>query len=365
MRVQLTPATPRPRPRRDERGGVAVVVGLLLAPFMLLSAFVLDLGIAYAQAQAFGAGADSAALAVVNAKRELINANPGTPTNCESIVLGDTGQSQAIAEQQTDANAPYDLRASTGDIDVLAELTCVDNTGAWNPDGVLKATVTVERDVPTMLARVAGVDTVKASRNASAALGVAQDVNGVFPLGVCNKEADAIAAEAAAASTAGLPYPTHTIDVTKVWNADCSAGSAGSGNWGWLDCGEGLSAVAIGGYIANGCDTSLTLQGSPASVTVGGAPGNKINSANVSGPFDAALGNVYALPVYDKITGHGSTTDYRIVGFIQLKMIGYDTDGNVDVQYVSDSPVGDVDSLCGIGSITCTAYNAWSIGLTD
>ena len=33
------------------------------------------------------------------------------------------------------------------------------------------------------------------------------------------------------------------------------------------------------------------------------------------------------------------------------------------VQYVNYSPVGDINAICGIGGIQCTAYNAWAIGL--
>ncbi|WP_157622488.1 TadE/TadG family type IV pilus assembly protein [Nostocoides sp. Soil756] len=360
MRVQLKGAG-----RRDERGAVAIVVGLLIIPMMLLSAFTLDYGMAYAQAQSFASGADSAALAIVSAKRQHINDNPSVPTSCDTIRLSDAGEALTIAKHQADANAPYQLTSAAGQVDVQVQLKCVDKNGADDPNGNLVAKVTVQRNVPTTLGRMAGVTSVTASRNASAALGVAQKVNGLFPLALCDLQADAIVANATAAKTAGLPYPIEKIEGGKVWSADCSAGNNGSGNWGWLDCGDGLNAPAIGGYIANGCKADLTLQGTPPQVTINGAPGNKINSANISGPFDAVLGRTYALPVYDKITGTGATTQYRIIGFIQLKLISYTKDGDLYVQYVNYSPVGDINSLCGIGSITCNAYNAWAIGLTN
>ena len=46
---------------------------------MLLAAFTVDLGIAYAQAQAFAAGSDSAALAI---------AGPSAPTSLASLGTG-------------------------------------------------------------------------------------------------------------------------------------------------------------------------------------------------------------------------------------------------------------------------------------
>ena len=38
-----------------------------------------------------------------------------------------------------------------------------------------------------------------------------------------------------------------------------------------------------------------------------------------------------------------------MVGFINLKFIDYDKDGNITVQYVSYSPVGSLSPTCGIG----------------
>ena len=76
VRVHLMrPSRGRAMTRRDERGGVAMIVALLLVPMMLLIAFTLDLGIAYAQAQAFAAGADSGALAIAEAKRTSLTSH--------------------------------------------------------------------------------------------------------------------------------------------------------------------------------------------------------------------------------------------------------------------------------------------------
>ena len=120
-----------------------MIVGLLLVPMMLLVAFALDLGMAYAQAQAYGAGANSGALAIVSAKRANLNAHASAPGNCQSLVTSDAGQALAIAKKQADANRPYDLKATTGQVDVQVSLTCVDKNGAPDPNGVLRVKVTV------------------------------------------------------------------------------------------------------------------------------------------------------------------------------------------------------------------------------
>ena len=54
-------------------------------------------------------------------------------------------------------------------------------------------------------------------------------------------------------------------------------------------------------------------------------------------------GETFAFPVYDKVTGNGAGTEYRVVGFINLKFVDYDKDGNITVQYVSYSPVGSIN----------------------
>ena len=326
---------------------------------MLLAAFTVDLGIAYAQAQAFAAGSDSAALAIAGAKRANLNAHASAPGNCQSLIASDAGQALAIAKKQADANRPYDLKATTGQVDVQVTLTCVNGTtGAPDANGILRVRVTVQRDVPTTLGRLAGVNTVKASRQASAGLGVSGIVQGgAFPLAICDAQAKAIMSRAISS-----PYPIEVIDVDKVWKADCSS-KKGSGNWGWLECG-GNGTPTLADAILNGCDIDLTLTGTPPTITVDGTPGNKINAGPVRDALDTVKGGTFAFPVFDKVTGNGAGTEYRVVGFINLKFVDYDkSSGDITVQYVSYSPVGSINPACGIGGTGCATFNNYGIGL--
>jgi Flp pilus assembly protein TadG len=347
----MRPSRRRAMTRRDERGGVAMIVALLLVPMMLLIAFTLDLGMAYAQAQAFAAGADSGALAIAGAKRTSITNNPSVAASCASIVSSDAGQALAIAKKQADANRPYDLRASSGQVDVQVSLTC-------DAHGILRVNVTVQRDVPTTLGKLAGINSVKATRNAGAGLSVVGSMKGgAFPLTICDEQAKAIISRAVSS-----PYPIEVIDVDKVWKADCSGKNGGSGNWGWLDCG-GNGTPGLVDAILDGCDLDLTLTGNPPTITVDGQPGNKINAGQLQGALDTVKGQTFAFPVYDKVTGNGSGTQYRVVGFINLKFIDYDKDGNITVQYDSYSPVSSLSSTCGIGG-SCASFGSLAIGLT-
>ncbi|HET7821110.1 MAG TPA: hypothetical protein VFL10_06255, partial [Ornithinibacter sp.] len=214
----------------------------------------------------------------------------------------------------------------------------------------------VQRDVPTTLGKLAGVKSVKASRKASAGLGVIQSTTGAFPLTICDTQAKAIMSRAISS-----PYPIEVIDVDKVWKADCSSKN-GSGNWGWLDCG-GNGTPGIVDAILNGCDLDLTLTGTPPTITADGQPGNKINAGPIRSAIDAVKNQIVAFPVYDKVAGKGAGTEYRVVGFINLKFIDYDKDGNITVQYVSYSPVGSINPNCGIGGPGCATFNNYGIGL--
>lgn len=361
MRVQLIRSRAR-RLRRREDGAVAMITAVLLVPFCLLLAFTLDLGMAYAQAQAFASGADSAALAVAGAKQDALDARPSAYPDCAALRAADGGQALALAKRQVEANRAFGLRATGAapDVQVSTTLSCVDANGAPSPTGVLRVDVTVARDVPTSFGALAGVRSVHAEKSATAGLSGSLRTVDVFPLAICDQQADAIRAAAAA----GPPYATTTIETDKVWQPGCgSAGNRGSGNWGWLDCTPGPSngQPALLDAIANGCRDGFTLSESPATVTVDGTPGNRFNP-QVRGAVTAVSGRTYPFPVYDLVSGQGSNTSYRVVGFLSLTVQGVDGD-EIRVSYAAWTPVGEFTRLCGLGAPSCTTYSATGIGL--
>ena len=102
-----------------------------------------------------------AALAIAGAKRTSLTSNPSVTAELRSrSSRNDAGQALAIAKKQADANRPYDLKATTGQVDVQVV------TSTCDANGILRVNVTVQRDVPTTLGKLAGVNSVKATRNA-------------------------------------------------------------------------------------------------------------------------------------------------------------------------------------------------------
>ena len=110
--------------------------------------------------------------------------------------------------------------------------------------------------------------------------------------------------------------------------------------------------------------------------TIDGTPGNKVNANGLQTALQAALDQVYAFPVYTTIAGNGSNAEYTITGFIQLKICAaggqtgacYDNTkpvggDDVQVRYVAYVPVGQINTLCGIGGVSCPAFNSYVTSL--
>lgn len=360
------------RPTGSERGAVAITVAILLIPMSILLAFTLDIGNAMAQRQALSTSADSAALAVADNEQSIALATPNK--TCAQLVADDTalasgsaGKSSTIALAQANANSGFG--ATLGASDITTTLSCVGPVS-----GDLQVLVTVKKGVSTTLGKFAGVSTLNVNRTATADMGVTYTSSGYRPIGVCQYQANAIVADAADAVAHGLPYPAELISLSKIWGGTNSCGTAGAGNWGWIDCGGGVSATELKVALQNGCTTPIVTVGQ----TLTGAPGNKGSSTPVHDGFAPLMDKVIDLPVYDTFTLSGSNTTYHITGFLSLQVCGYDVtttgacydpsvpmSGNdIQVRYAAYHPIGKIDpGSCAIGA-TC-AYNALVTSLVN
>lgn len=352
-----------------ERGAVAVTVGLLLVPVAVLMAFGLDFGNAFSQRQALATSADSAALAVADSQQAMALAAPGT--TCPQLVSADSAlpagsanKSSTIALNQVQANSGYGATIQASDL--TTTLTC---TGTSS--GTLQVVVTVNKAVPTTLGNLAGVSTLNINRSATADMGVTTKAGGYRPIGVCQYQAQQIITDAAAAAAAGQPYPAEIISLSKVWGGSNSCGTAGAGNWGWIDCGSGVSASTLGAELQTGCNPPIGVGD-----TLSGAPGNKGSSTPVHTGMNTVLDTVIDLPVYDTYTLSGSNTTYHITGFLSVKVCGYDVtsqgacydstvptgSNDIQVRYAAYTPIdGFLNGTCALGS-SC-AYNSLATSL--
>lgn len=156
-----------------ERGAVAVTVALLAIPVSMLTAFTMDFGVTYAKRQALSSGADSAALAVINQKRQLALANPTTYPDCASLVATDStsAAAKATAVSQINLNSQYGEAVDASKI--TASLYCSGNR--------LVVDVSVDTQVPTTMGRMVGVNSLRANREAQAVI----RIGGKADCGLC------------------------------------------------------------------------------------------------------------------------------------------------------------------------------------
>ena len=360
---------------RDEDGAVAVVVAILSVLLIVIAAFTTDFGMAYAQRQALATGADSAALAVIHAEYTSQVASPTRTcatalTQDAALAATDPLKASKIALTQIQANAPFN--ATIADSDVSTTLSCA-SSGT-----VLQVDVVVNRTMKRILGNVVGASSMRLSREAVAALGVENQIQGLAPIALCTNQADAIMAYHDADVAAGRTDGAQLLDPEKVWTGKsaCDVNSkakAGSGNWGWLDFGGladksngtiGEPVLAASVKAENG--TVKLSSGSPPSALVSGVPGNRANGAGVHDEMVKLLGKILTFPVYNSMdtSGGGSGAVFTITGFLSVKLCGFD--GSLDVtcaqpglavganvmeiRYVNYTPIGQMDELCAIGS---------------
>ena len=219
MRVQLSPTSSSGRPRgvlagrrTGQDGAVALVVALSSFVVLVLAAFAVDIGNAYAQARQLSVSADAAALA---AARAVGLAYP-SPT-CTSADLA-TMDADAIATQTaTQVNAENDKTGEASATDtVTAHAYC-------STDGTaILVDVTTARDVSTGLAGMIGI--TDTHPNAAATGEWLRTLIGTIrPWATCQSSVDQALAS---------PGTTVAAPMDNLWGI---CGTYSSGNWGSVD----------------------------------------------------------------------------------------------------------------------------------
>lgn len=372
MRIQLSVS-------RREEGAVAVMVAIFAVVLIVLAGFTTDFGMAYAQRQALATGADSAALAVVHAKYIAEMADPTHPT-CDQLVTNDTAlaasntkKASTIALAQVNANAPFNATIAAADVTTI--LVCVPPSAlAGTTSKVLKVSVKVNRTIMPILGTVLGASPMQINRSAVAALGVGNSVVGLAPIGLCFNQALAIINQHNADLITSTPDRAQLVSPDKVWGAGSQCDGGGAGNWGWLTFpGQGNGSGDLGDMIAAGYPGAITLAATtPPSVALDGVPGNRGANAHTHDAMQTIMGTTQTFPVYNTITGNGANTSFNVIGFLSVKMCGYDvtirdascydptvpmTNDSMQVRYVDYTPAAQLSTRCDIGA-DC-AFNAY------
>ncbi len=338
MRVPLM----RARRRGQEHGAAAAFIAILTTVLIGTLAFVTDYGLAYVHERGLQNGADAAALAVA----QKIALEGGPTASCSQLAATYQAQGQAIAADYVSKNrTASDASLSSFGISCNASGT------------MLIVDVATSQDSPTFFGGILGKDGVDLAQNAKAVVTPAATVVGLRPFAVCK----GVALQAIAS-----PTINHTV---RLDNTSFGCGSA-SGNWGIMDFNGGSNSTGeIADWILNGYDGPISnnppvyLPGNP------GAP----NPGALDAEMDWLMGKEIVIPVYDQLTGNGQNSQFRIMGFLSLRMCGYkfqnkrgqgacfsqlvvpvpEPQNYLQIRYTGYSALGDAGTTCVIGNIEC------------
>lgn len=294
-------------PLRDDSGAVAILVAILMTVLMVMGAFALDIGNAYAQGRQISVAMDAAALSAAAKVGQAMPIN----TACTSTVLATIG-AQGIAQAEADAINQKNRKNGLAEPVQSVSVTCQDGGKA------VQVTVGNSRGVPTALAGVIGVDTIRPANDASARYVKKNVAGGLRPWAVC-------------ATTLGQaqqnPGTTYWTPLGN-WNTKDSVGICGSsapGNWGSVDFdGGGNSAGDLADWTRDGYPGSVTIPDPylPAD------PGTT-NSSDLRSAFRSLVNQVVLFPAVDGISGSGQNAVFDAVGIGTVKVCGVVYQNNI------------------------------------
>lgn len=297
----------RPVARRgDDTGAVAVLVAILMSLFLVLTAFALDIGNAYANVRQLSVAADAAALSAA-AKVGSLYPQGTACTAAGLTAINATSVAQAEADKKNTDNTKSGVSAPVEPVVVR----CV-GTDA------IEVVVRNNRTVRTALAGIIGIDTMKPNSTATARYQRQPVGGGLRPWAVCATDVQASQAN---------PNTTYWTALGN-WSTKDTTGICGSsapGQWGSVDFdGGGNGAPDLADWTLNGYPGQVVIPNSylPAD------PG-KTNSNGVRDALQSLVGQVNLFPSVTGISGSGNNAVFNAVGIATLKVCGIVYNGSI------------------------------------
>jgi hypothetical protein len=318
--------------RSDDRGAVAVLVGLLAVVLVGMSAFTVDLGMAYVSKRQLQTASDAAALAAASVYTQKWG-------SCVTLRLDNTAKAQAqaaadaIREQNRPGSTGSELVVECGDTGALE--VAYESKGATEVilGGVLGAT---DEEITT-------------SREAAASVDVPPQVgSGLRPYMVCS---DFVPGGTLPSAVIKVGFP----DAGKASTA-CPTGTS-PGNWWTVSCPENVgknSTDELAEATLNGCREPVSIvspqspptappndtlrnellagcSGGPDHDCLGAVPG-AISGAQVWAAWSSLLGKTVVLPVFcgeatcspaAVVQAGGDNAAYPVHKFVGATVCGY------------------------------------------
>lgn len=284
--------------QRDDEGAVAVLVAILFTVFLILAAFAVDIGAAYAQVRQQSVAADAAALA---AAAKVGDAVPTSATSCTDAMLTSIN-AQSLAQTTADLYNDKNSRPGTSgsEASTTTTVSCADNGKA------IEVRVENAHPVPTTLAGVIGISSINSNSYAVARYVHTKTTGGLRPWAVCDTT-----------SQQAIDHP----DQTFATGLDVKVGvctTQANGNWGSVDFdGGNNSAATLADWTANGYPGTVTIPS-----TLPADPGVS-NSSALRAAFTSLVNQVVAFPsVTGYNSGSGSNASFPAVGIITAEVCG-------------------------------------------
>ena len=304
---------------RDERGVTLILVALTVMVIMAMGALVIDVGAMLHERRELQNGADAAALAIAHA-----------------CAAGEAACDDPMGSATSLAGANAVDGASAVDsvtVDVLNRRVTVRTSTSDGSGGSL---------LPFNFGKVVtGQSGTTLHATATATWGAPASAR-TLPLTLSQCEFDAVAF---GATTVIFHNSTSTKSNKGGTATTCPAGPGGKdipGGFGWIDQVEGAN-----------CQADLSA-GNRVSVNTGvSAP----NTCDLS----VLLGQTLLVPIYDDVSGSGTTATYRITGFGAFRFTGYRFPGKSGGSPVPCKP----SESCIGGVFTEFVTDAGSIGGSD
>jgi Flp pilus assembly protein TadG len=323
--------------RRDERGVVAVLVGVLVGGVLLgLGAVVIDVGQLYQERAELQNGADAAALAVARSCATGVCTASGALTTAGTEANGNasalTGGTEAASVCGSGAGDTLTACGTPG----TAMTSCPANPTGFNYVDVSTSTKT--SGGATVIAPVFGKElTGNGSSTGTAVQACAQaEWGGALPNGSLITAFTISACEWYAATTNGTvfaqppPYPPSTAPSSTL-DRVIKLRSTGTGT-GCTKYPAPADAVSKFGWITETGGCSLNnITGTTYGVNNSGSS----SSPNCNTPLfdDAQNKSLIYVPVYTSVTGSGATAVYNLLGVAAFVVTGYNIPGSTFNKY--------------------------------
>ncbi len=259
---------------------IAILVAVMATMVLVLAAFAVDIGNAYANARQLSVAADAASLA---AAAKVGQAYPFGQA-CSAATLTSIGAQGIAQAEATRINTDNARATNVGAVDSVT-VACADSGKA------IEVTMANSRGVPTTIANVIGISQINPGSHATARyvrVPLPPTVTGLRPWSVCDSVVQRAQLDPNKTFATALDNKLFGAD----GNAYDSCPGISNGNWGSVDFDGGSNpAGVLADWTANGYPNPVTIPNAHLPADPGVS-----NSSALRAAFEGLVGQVVLFP---------------------------------------------------------------------